>query len=149
MDDVAQFVFADLPDSYAARTGRPERVGVIGIAVFGEAARMPRYYPAPAAAPPPVAQGSARREMRSSADAAVAESAVTQQLGTGHGEREWAPTSRTGFERASRTPLHVEELRYDRYRALVARGVSPARDWRPVAEPRPQAFPGGFVADPR
>jgi len=36
MDDVAQFVFTDLPDSYAARTGRPGNVGVIGVAVFRE-----------------------------------------------------------------------------------------------------------------
>src|SRR6478609_1985497 len=37
LDDVAQFVFTDFPDSYAARTGRPDNVGVIGIAVFEEA----------------------------------------------------------------------------------------------------------------
>lgn len=36
MDDVAQFVFTALPDSYAARTGRPGNVGVIGVAVFRE-----------------------------------------------------------------------------------------------------------------
>ncbi|NUO74552.1 MAG: hypothetical protein HOQ32_00915, partial [Lysobacter sp.] len=36
MEDVAQFVFTDLPDSYAARTGRPDNVGVIGVAVFEE-----------------------------------------------------------------------------------------------------------------
>ena len=39
LDDIAQFVFTDLPDSYAARTGRPDNVGVIGIAVFREARR--------------------------------------------------------------------------------------------------------------
>jgi hypothetical protein len=36
MDDVAQFVFTALPDSYAARTGRPDNVGVIGVAVYRE-----------------------------------------------------------------------------------------------------------------
>ncbi|MEL4893574.1 hypothetical protein PQU63_19510 [Xanthomonas protegens] len=36
-EDVAQFVFTDLEDSYAARTGRPRNVGVIGMAVFDEA----------------------------------------------------------------------------------------------------------------
>ena len=46
LEDVAQFVFTDLPDSYAARTGRPDNVGVIGIAVFEEA--RPVYYEAPA-----------------------------------------------------------------------------------------------------
>ena len=35
--EIAQFVFADLADSYAARTGRPDNVGVIGMAVFDEA----------------------------------------------------------------------------------------------------------------
>ncbi len=40
-DRVADFVFTDLPDSYAARTGRPDDVGVIGVAVFREAARVP------------------------------------------------------------------------------------------------------------
>jgi hypothetical protein len=32
----AAFYFTELPDSYAARTGRPENVGVIGVAVFRE-----------------------------------------------------------------------------------------------------------------
>jgi hypothetical protein len=36
MEDVAQFVFTALPDSYAARTGRPGNVGVIGVAVYRE-----------------------------------------------------------------------------------------------------------------
>jgi hypothetical protein len=38
MEDVAQFVFTALPDSYAARTGRPGNVGVIGVAVYRERA---------------------------------------------------------------------------------------------------------------
>ncbi len=71
LDDIAQFVFTDLGDSYAARTGRPRNVGVIGVAVFQES--RPRYYPAPApsvareyrrdeakAAPAPAASGMAR-----------------------------------------------------------------------------------------
>ena len=40
-DDIAQFVFTDLPDSYAARTGRPDNVGVIGVAVFRERVQRP------------------------------------------------------------------------------------------------------------
>ena len=42
--EVAAFHFTALPNSYAARTGRPDDVGVIGVAVFRE-----RYVP-----PPPV-----------------------------------------------------------------------------------------------
>src|SRR5690606_9703749 len=43
LDEVAQFHFTRLPDSYAARTGRPDNVGVIGIAVFRER-RPPRIH---------------------------------------------------------------------------------------------------------
>ena len=35
-NEVAAFVFTALPDSYAARTDRPDNVGVIGVAVFRE-----------------------------------------------------------------------------------------------------------------
>lgn len=41
MDDVAQFVFTALPNSYAARTGRPGNVGVIGVAVYREKLAQP------------------------------------------------------------------------------------------------------------
>jgi hypothetical protein len=36
LSEVAQFNFTDLSGSYAARTGRPNNVGVIGVAVFRE-----------------------------------------------------------------------------------------------------------------
>ena len=39
--DIAEFYFTDLPDSYAARTGRPQNVGVIGVAAFRERRREP------------------------------------------------------------------------------------------------------------
>jgi len=39
--EVAAFTFAPLPQSYAARTGRPADVGVIGIAVFNERQAVP------------------------------------------------------------------------------------------------------------
>lgn len=42
MDDVAQFVFTALPNSYAALTGRPGNVGVIGVAVYRERAMPPQ-----------------------------------------------------------------------------------------------------------
>src|SRR5882672_7495925 len=44
MGEVAAFVFTALPESYAARTGRPGNVGVIGVAVFRE--YQPRRPPA-------------------------------------------------------------------------------------------------------
>ena len=36
MARTAAFYFTELPDAYAARTGRPDNVGVIGVAVFRE-----------------------------------------------------------------------------------------------------------------
>ena len=36
LDEVAAFYFTTLRDSYAARTGRPDDVGVIGVALFRE-----------------------------------------------------------------------------------------------------------------
>src|SRR3954468_21679426 len=43
LDEVATFYFTKLADSYAARTGRPHDVGVIGVALFRE--RHPPYQP--------------------------------------------------------------------------------------------------------
>ena len=65
---VAAFEFTALPDSYAARTGRPDNVGVIGVAVFRE---KPRYVPTPSPAltqPAPRARSDSSQE--SSRDAA-------------------------------------------------------------------------------
>ncbi len=141
LDDVAEFLFTDVPDSYAARTGRPADVGVIGIAVFREAPP----------APPIVLQDEARAQAKASSPAARAEAATAdaaaapQQLGTGHGQRAWSPVGRTHFVRASRSPVQLRQLRYDDAESLAARGILP-RPW--VAEHRPTAFPGAFVADP-
>ncbi|MFS8137739.1 MAG: hypothetical protein ACMG50_06390 [Thermomonas sp.] len=157
LDDIAHFVFTDLPDSYAARTGRPDNVGVVGIAVFRERQARPQPHYAP-----PIAQ--ARSESRSdkraagnmakaspsasSADNAMAAAeAEPQRLGTGHGEREWAPVGQTEFVRASRSPQQVDQLRYDDVGKLVAIGVIPRR-YAPIDRTGPSAFPNGFVADP-
>lgn len=144
LDEVAQFVFTDLADAYATRTGRPDNVGVIGIAVFREA-------------PPAVVTESpmAREEARTAAPSAPADSAnqaadaavARQHIGTGHGERQWAPVAQTGFERATRQPEQVTQLRYDDVDTLVARGILRRGngDWR---RREPSAFPGSFVPDP-
>ncbi|MEO5628880.1 MAG: hypothetical protein ABIQ62_03805 [Thermomonas sp.] len=151
LDDVAQFLFTDLPDSYAARTGRPDDVGVIGIAVFKER-RVQPYYPPSA---PPIASNRAREQAAgkaaapsASADSAMAQAeAMPQRLGTGHGQREWAPVGQTEFVRASRSPQQVAQLRYDDTDQLVAIGVLP-RPYQPITGEGPRAFPNGFVADP-
>ena len=48
--EIAAFQFAPLPQSYAARTGRPDDVGVIGMAVFRER----RVYRPPVYEAPPI-----------------------------------------------------------------------------------------------
>jgi hypothetical protein len=146
--EIAQFVFTDLADSYAARTGRPDDVGVIGMAVFDEA---PTIVPqvavegrARAAAPTPPAPSPTAAPAQESDAMQGAE----QRLGTGHGQREWSPSSLTTFERASEVPKQRLQLRYDSRARLIVRDVIP--QWRPsprVAE-APRAFPGDFVPDP-
>jgi hypothetical protein len=66
--EVAAFTFAPLPQSYAARTGRPGDVGVIGMAVFKE--RVPAPAPEPEA--PPIRGEWREGAGRGSSDAAGA-----------------------------------------------------------------------------
>lgn len=147
LDEIAQFNFTALPDSYAARTGRPANVGVIGVAVFAERMPPPRPREEIAAAPP--APAAAQAESRK--QAAEAERAPTDAmarsatpLGTGHGDREYAHVGTTTFERASSRPAETVTIWYDSYANLVARGVIA----RPIAREEPQPFPGRFVPDP-
>ncbi len=155
LDDIAQFVFTDLPDSYAARTGRPDNVGVIGIAVFREAHPIAYYEPAPpvvrnqagSAQPGPRADKAAAPAAESAMEDSAYGEVASQRIGTGHGDREWSPVGRTGFERASARPAQVTQLRYDDLDNLVALGVVP-RPYHRWRQERPEAFPAGFVADP-
>lgn len=146
-DEVAQFVFTALPDSYAARTGRPDNVGVIGIALFREkAAAVPAELSlAPASAP-------ARESMADSAGASERQEhdgakrkMRADRLGTGHGARETSRTSWTDFERASDAPDELVTIHYDSRENLIARGVI-----RVPHDRQPDPFPSiGFVPDPR
>jgi hypothetical protein len=128
----AAFYFTELGDSYAARTGRPDNVGVIGVALFRRKAESPR--PFSPIAPEPSA--GARLRQDPAADAAKAE----QSLGTGHGRSEVSRARYVEFERASTRPAEIVTIHYDSYRNLVALGV--IRGAR--SDPRP--FPG-FVPD--
>lgn len=148
--EIAAFEFAPVERSYAALTGRPGDVGVIGMAVFRERTIAP-----PPAAPPvasrsekraaePSALGSAQAESR---ERSAAADAASPKLGTGHGQREWSVSRRTRFVRATSTPEQLAQLEYDSHDRLVAAGVIPL----PTAHVRPRAFPGsqtGFVPDP-
>jgi hypothetical protein len=102
------------------------------------------------------AAGAAREADSAGAGSAAAPAAAPREsrqrlrderLGTGHGEREYAPISRTSFERASSHPAEVVQIRYDSHANLVAAGVIVPRGWpRPPYGPDP--FPG-YVPDPR
>lgn len=160
----AAFYFTPLPDSYAARTGRPDHVGVIGVALFRKKsppAEISRIAPLPAPVPfsrsdaanesrdaasagapasePAPAQGQARAEAQESARA----QAPAAKLGTGHGRSETSHARYVGFERATPEPAEVVTIYYDSYRNLLARGV--IKGPRPLPHPHP--FPG-FVPDP-
>ncbi len=160
MQDVAQFRFTDLPDSYAARTGRPDNVGVIGVAVFRERAyqtynnyeedygyRDDRYRDKSAPRNQSGASADAAAAPAAKSHRSIAESESRQELGTGHGERSYDPARSTTFERDSTYPNQVSKVFYDSYEALVDRGI--IRQYRGRGrDSRPDAFPIGFVPDP-
>jgi hypothetical protein len=139
LSETATFYFTALSDSYAARTGRPNEVGVIGVAVYRRAQARPQ----PGA--PISSQPFPRDEARSAERAAP--SAAEPQLGTGHGRRERSDATYVNFERASYDPAEVITLYYDSRENLVARGI--IREPIPVAPAQlPRPFPG-FAPDPR
>jgi len=169
--DIAEFYFTDLPDSYAARTGRPANVGVIGVAAFRERRPPPVAYQPPPSPPPyyPSPYGYGRDEAREraaaksaapsnqAADAASSSGGLArqessaprpapQELGTGHGQRRYDPVSQTHFERASWRPNQRVSLYYDSREALVAKGVIRERYYDYARTP--DAFPAGFAPDP-
>ena len=146
LDEVAAFYFTRLRDSYAARTGRPDHVGVIGIAMFRERQPVVPMQAMPAPAPPP-ATAAAAAEGRAMADSARrSPERAESRLGTGHGERRDSRVTETAFERASDTPDAIVRIYYDSYPRLLAQGVIRAPR---VVQQRPEPFPGGgFVPDP-
>jgi len=176
LERTAAFYFTDLGDSYAARTGRPQNVGVIGVAVFQErgkriafreqdyrgrlaasdaqaegAAKRERA-DAPAAAAPAPTQSVGARENESSAEAPrqeLKDQKSLGKLGTGHGRSEDSRVTVTQFERATSHPAETVAIQYDRRENLAALGVLP----QPVphyARRDPNPFPGAlrFAPDP-
>lgn len=167
LERTAAFYFTDLGDSYAARTGRPLNVGVIGVAVFRER-------------PPPIveqplrdkiaAHDAAKREradmpaapsvttpLESNRQAAAADAAgrlaegsspaPASKLGTGFGRNETSFAQRVRFERASAAPAETVTIQYDRRENLIAMGVLPAPRY---AQRVPDPFPAmRFVPAPR
>jgi hypothetical protein len=177
MSRTAAFFFTEHSNSYAARTGRPFDVGVIGVAVFNERIARPRISfsdkresaraDAPGAtmaeqsagaqanaAPPPASEPASPSSFAArQRDAGRREQPMDAQpmakLGTGHGRSESSHARQVTFERASNDPAQVVAIQYDRHENLVALGiVPPHHDHYARRVPRP--FPGvRFVPDPQ
>ena len=153
MQRTAAFYFTTLPDSYAARTGRPDDVGVIGVALFKrkppEPVAVEPWRPTPFAKqesssgmPAPAAPvASERMESR---DSAAKRAPADAPLGTGHGRSERNPAQWAEFERATPYPIETIAIYYDSTHNLVAQGVIRQQYPRPR---NPDPFPG-FVPDP-
>lgn len=169
LNRTAAFFFTEHQNSYAARTGRPNDVGVIGVAVFQEKvqpiARDHHFQRGQVAseAEAPAPGASARAETRSneapssaggirgledSARQSPSELARSQgRLGTGHGRSETSRVRMVNFERASETPTETVAIQYDRRENLAALGVLPAPI--PLTRRDPDPFPGvRFAPDP-
>ncbi len=138
LEHTAAFYFTALSDSYAARTGRPDNVGVIGVALFRRRTE-----------PPPLSfdtDSPFKRDGRAegAARSQAAPQAAEKSLGTGHGRGETSYARQVGFERATSGPEEVVTLYYDSYANLVARGVIRYG----LQHHHPQPFPSYFVPDP-
>lgn len=148
--EVAAFTFTDLQDSYAARTGRPANVGVIGVAIFRE--RQPPAVDQPAIAGQPSNRSDASRAAESasgSAQSALAAPSPMAKLGTGHGEREYSYVDHTEFLRLQPLPNQVIRIHYDSLDNLLAMGiVARPRPIQPAADPFPASRDRQYVPDP-
>jgi hypothetical protein len=157
LDQVASFYFTRLPDSYAARTGRRDNVGVIGVALFRE-----KNYPRPPCCVPydgrednELSSRDARPQAQAAPEAGAAappaadmesRAKKSEKLGTGHGQRIDSQARYVDFERASDTPDETLTIWYDSRSNLAAMGVIPLP--RPRLGHRPDPFPASFVPDP-
>ncbi len=146
-DEVAQFVFSSPSGSYASRTGSPDNIGVVGVAVFEEARRwrpepiLRRGLPPPA----PAAQAEA---------APMPAPAASRATPASRRRRRWAPaTARASSPRCAIPSSSAPAAARRRCcscattaPATCARGIlvdSPSRLPR-----EPQAFPNRYVPDP-
>lgn len=147
LDEVAAFYFTKHRNSYAARTGRPFDVGVIGVALFREKARCCDYGWREQDAMEDRAAGAAAPEEAAPPELQSRRQESGERLGTGHGRREHSGARHVEFERAGESPDQVIAIYYDTRANLVAQGVLPEPP-RHYAQRRPRPFPGGFVPDP-
>ena len=153
---VASFRFTTPSDSYSARMGTPQHVGVIGVAVFPEKQRrhaaIPPFSRGPSSMDGHYAEGrSAFNDMTIDSPSSGMGGASTglrkssrvprtsQNLGTRYGESRRSPVHYVSFVRAHETrPTSILAIYYDDVSGLTARGIQihPSPISRPVPFPR-------------
>ena len=158
------FYFAELPDSYAARTGdrttsassaSPSSANARSRSRGGTRRRSSRRAPPPspprdrkrrpAAWPPKTAADAARR---SQADSAGPAPAPMAKVGTGYGRNEHSYVQTTRFERESATPNETIAINYDRRENLIAMGILPPPSIARSSNPFPAWTPRFVPAPP-
>ncbi len=176
MSEIAQFNFTALENSYAARTGRPNNVGVIGVAVFREkqpvwrerdekiAAREAAPAPPAAAADAASAQAPATTASGAAQAAAKSMSAPAGGVRADNGLAAARPTPKPeeslGTGHGARESSHASYTSFERESSRPNELVSVwydsyrnlvARGVIPTPRPiaiEPQPFPNQFVPDP-
>ncbi len=161
MRDVAAFRFTTPGDSYSARMGTAQNVGVIGAAIFYEsrpvAIAPPPVWRSPSphyehesdemqAPSPKASAGYGERPSRSSAGA-PRQAKRSGNLGTQYGESRHSPVTETAFNRESGTPTAVLAVYYEHREGLIARGIVPSQPTAASPQPFPNA-PRQFAPAP-
>ena len=167
-NEVAGFYFTEIADSYAARTGRPGNVGVIGVALYNKKYDAPQTISqdeemdeasdsakaTPQSSPTSVSPPSTISKTESGASTRQAtqkqdKSTESKKLGTGHGALEYSRVEQVAFERASSRPAEVITIYYDSYKNLVAQGIIKKPIYKkPLVKPFLDDGDTGFVPDP-
>jgi hypothetical protein len=152
--EVAAFTFADSSNSYAARTGRPANVGMIGVAVFRER-QSPQVDSALSPQPPLIGQSSGRADASRAYESAtpsaptLREAAPAAKLGTSHGAREYSYVDHTEFLRMQPQPNEIIRIHYDSLDNLFAMGIiKRPRLAPPASNPFPASPEQQYVPDP-
>jgi hypothetical protein len=177
LDRVAAFYFTSLGDAYATRTGRPNDVGVIGVAVFRERPAPvvdapPPYEPPSVYTPPPAAARDRLGELDAPAPATAQAPAAAppQEAADGatvsgapaarESRRAAAPGPRLGTGHGRRLDSRVDWTTFERATDAPAQVVAIRYDSRrnlvalgvlpPERQARrdPNPFPAGFAPDP-
>ncbi|MBL8948147.1 MAG: hypothetical protein JNK45_33540 [Myxococcales bacterium] len=145
LDHVAAFRFSSVRDSYSARRGTPQHVGVIGVAVFREKAASGWAATRPRAAADARDESSAAPRSKSPRMNKDVGGARGEKLGTEFGESLVSEVIEVPFVRRNQTrPDELHRVVYDSAERLRARGVpiDPVFVHEPWDRGDPSPWPG-------